>query len=293
MAYESTATSPDAVIDVTEAAFEAEVIDRSYDVPVLVDFWAPWCGPCRALSPVLERLASEADGRWVLAKLNTDENPGISAGFRITSIPTVIAFVEGEPVNAFMGALPEAQIRAFIDSVIPSEADRLAEGAMASEASDDLAAAEAGYRAALALEAEHPRALLGLGRILFNTRRTHEAIGFLDRVPQGTPEREKAESWAAKARFQAESGVSGGETEARRRVADNPDDMDARLELTAALTAREQYREALEGLLEVMKLDRDAYHDRAHERMLAIFKALGDEHDLTREYRPQLAALLW
>lgn len=281
------------VIEVDEASFEREVIDRSYLLPVLVDFWAPWCGPCRVLGPLLERLAHAANGAWVLAKLDTQQNQNLALQYRITGIPAVKAFVDGRVVDEFMGALPEAQVRAFIEAILPSEADRQAEAAMAYEAAGDLPGAEAAYRAALAADAMHAAALLGLGRVLFNTERYEEAAQQFDQVPYPSPERSAAESWAAKARFKASSAVTGDETDTRRRVAENPDDMDARLALATLLAARGEYRDALEGLLVVLQRNRDAQHDRAHEKMLEIFRALGDEDPLTQEYRPRLAALLW
>jgi len=281
------------VIDVNQANFQDEVIRRSYEVPVLVDFWAAWCGPCRVLGPILERLAEQAGGAWVLAKLDTDENQDLAMRYDIRGIPAVKAFIDGAVADEFVGAMPEPRVRAFVDRLLPSEADRLAESAEASEASDDLAAAEAGYRQALEVEPDHPAALLGLGRVLFHTGRYAEAAPLLERVPHTAPERGLAETLKAKANFHLESHVTGDEMHARRQVADDPDDLDARLALAAALAAREEYRDAVEGFLEVMRRDRDAYHDRAHARILEVFRALGDDHPLTQEYRPQLAALIW
>jgi len=282
-----------AVFDVADRNFQQQVIEQSRSRPVIVDFWAPWCGPCRMIGPVLERLAREAQGAWVLAKLNVDDNPQTAGRYGIQGIPAVKGFREGKVAAEFVGAQPEPAIRRFLDQLVPNEADTLVKTARNLEAGSKLAEAEALYRQALRSDGHHATALLGLGRVLFHQDRLEEALTTLQRVPFGRPERAEAESWIAKASFRQEAELSGGEVEARRRLAANPNDLDARLTLATSLAARAHYREALEGLLEVVRRDRGAFRDRARKGMLNLFGILGDDHELTQEYRPQLASLLF
>lgn len=286
-----TTTSP--IIDVTDQDFQQKVIDQSRTVPVVVDFWAPWCGPCRMIGPVLERLAKEANGAWILAKLNVDHNPQTAGRYGIQGIPAVKGFRNGQVAAEFVGAVPEPQIRRFVDQLLPKRADGLAVEALALEKAGHAARAEELFRQALREDGSHPTALLGLGRVLFQQDRYDEALSTLQRVPLGRPERTEAESWIAKADFRQQAALSGGEIEARRQLAANPEDLDARLALSAAQAAKGSYREALEGLLEVVRRDRGAYRDRARRTMISLFAMLGDEHELTQEYRPQLAMLLY
>lgn len=282
-----------AVIEVNDRDFQQAVIERSRTTPVVVDFWAPWCGPCRMIGPVLERLAAEANGAWVLAKLNVDHNPQTSNRYGIQGIPAVKGFRNGQVVSEFVGAVPEPQIRRFVDQLVPSAADHMAAEAQRLEAAGNLAQAETGYRHALRSDANHPAALLGLGRVLFQRDLFDEALAAWQRVPLGKPERSEAESWIAKASFRQQAALSGGEVEARRTLAANPNDLDARLALAAAMAAKGSYREALEGYLEVVRRDRGAFRQQARQAMLSLFAVLGDQHELTAEYRPQLAVLLF
>ncbi len=282
-----------AVIDVSDRDFQQTVIEQSGRVPVVVDFWAPWCGPCRMIGPVLERLAAEANGAWVLAKLNVDNNPQTAGRYGIQGIPAVKGFRNGQVVSEFVGAVPEPQIRRFIDQLVPSAADTMAAEGQRLEAAGSLAQAETAYRRALHVDPNHPASLLGLGRILFERDQFAEALATLQRVPFGKPERAEAENWIAKASFRQQASLSGGEVEARRKLAANPDDLDARLALAAAMAAKGSYREALEGYLEVVRRDRGPYRNLARQAMLSLFALLGDDHELTAEYRPQLAVLLF
>ena len=286
-------TTSNAVIDVSDRDFQQQVIEQSRRVPVVVDFWAPWCGPCRMIGPVLERLAAEAQGAWILAKLNVDNNPQVSARYGIQGIPAVKGFRNGQVVAEFVGAAPEPQIRRFIDQLVPSAADVMTAEAQRLEAQGNLAQAETAYRRALHADANHPAALLGLGRVLFGLDRFDEALATWQRVPFGKPERSEAEGWIAKASFRQQAALSGGEVEARRKLAANPADLDARLALASAMAAKGSYREALEGYLEVVRRDRSAYRNQARQAMLNLFTLLGDDHELTGEYRPQLAMLLF
>ena len=289
-----TTDAVNAIIEVTDQDFARTVIEQSRRVPVVVDFWAPWCGPCRMIGPVLERLASEANGAWVLAKLNVDNNQQTAARYGIQGIPAVKGFRDGQVVSEFVGAVPEPQIRRFIDQLVPSAADIMAKQGQQFEAAGQDASAMAAYRRALEQKDGRPTVvLLGLGRLLVKQDQYQEAVSTLQRVPFGKPERAEAESLIAKASFRQQSDLTGGEVEARRKLAANPDDLDARLALASAMAAKGSYREALEGYLEVVRRDRGAFRDHARRDMLALFTVLGDENELTLEYRPQLAILLF
>lgn len=281
------------VIEVTDRDFGQKVIEQSRTVPVVVDFWAPWCGPCRMIGPILERLANEANGAWVLAKLNVDNNQQTAARYGIQGIPAVKGFRDGKVAAEFVGAVPEPQVRRFLQQLLPGKADGAVRQGLQAEATGNLKQAEATYREALREDAAHPVALLGLGRVLFQQDSYDEALATLQRIPAGRPERSEADGWIAKISFRQQAALSGGEIEARRKLAANPNDLDARLALASALAAKGSYREALEGLLEVVRRDRGAYRDQARRSMLSIFALLGDGHELTQEYRPQLAMLLF
>ncbi len=282
-----------AVEHVGTADFAEKVLRRSKSVPVVVDFWASWCGPCRMLGPVLERLAQEAHGEWLLVKVNTDEHPSLAQQWGIQGIPAVKAFRNGRVVAEFVGYQPESAVREFLKGLLPSVADRLAQAARDRELAGDLEAAEAGYRRALAEQSDHPAAMLGLGRVLFQTEHYEAAAKLLEAVPQRSPERAEAEMWLAQARFRRDSSLTGGEVDARRRLSANPTDVAARLALATALAARGAYREALEGLLVVIQGEDRAAADQARSAMVDVFRVLGDDHELTQQYRALLAASLW
>jgi len=189
------------VIDVTDRDFEAQVIERSRTTPVVVDFWAPWCGPCRVLGPVLERLASEAQGAFVLAKVNVDENPRVAGSFRVQGIPMVIGFRDGKPADTFTGALPETQVRAWLRKLVPAGADQIASEAAALEASNPTKAIER-YRAALAEDPKHEASLIGLGRLLVLTG-DPEAPEVLRRVPVASKRHSDAQALLGLSEFLA------------------------------------------------------------------------------------------
>jgi putative thioredoxin len=171
------------VIEITDATFEADVIEKSKDVPVVVDLWAPWCGPCRTLGPIIEKVIDETDGRVVLVKVNVDENPNVSAAFQVQSIPAVYALKDGKVVDGFIGAQPEPAVRAFVDRLAPvaSEADQLA-----------AAGDEASLRKALELEHDHAGAIVGLGELLAARGDGEEALALLARIPESAETRRVA-----------------------------------------------------------------------------------------------------
>jgi putative thioredoxin len=255
------------VIDVDEQGFEAQVLEASRRAPVVVDFWAGWCQPCRVLSPVLERLAEEYEGRFVLAKIDVDANPRLAAAFGIQGIPAVKAFRDGGVVSEFVGVQPEAAIRAFLDDLAPGE-DPAAEG-MEAEAAGDTVRAEAAYRAVLS---EHPgaeAAAAGLARILLSRNDEEGARRVLAGVPRGG----EVARVAAELDLRALAGSDGDLAEAASRAVAGDG------------------RAALQGLLDAVAGGRD--RDRAREAMLAVFQRLGEDHPLTAEFRPKLARALF
>src|SRR5262245_19042805 len=238
------------VKDVSDASFDREVVQRSHQIPVVIDFWAPWCAPCRALGPLLERLAEEHNGDFVLAKINVDENPRAATAFGVRSIPAVKAVHGGEVVDEFVGALPEPAVLQFLDRFLPSDSDRLAEEARAAERRGDRAGAEASYRRALESDPNQPAARLGLGRLLSDSD-PEAALGELDRVLPATAERAEADRIAARLRLGRGNGA--GDAALRARIERDPNDLDARLRLARLLAAREEFEAALGHLLEIVK----------------------------------------
>jgi putative thioredoxin len=275
------------VLDVAEADFERDVVQRSATTPVVVDFWAPWCGPCRTLGPLLERLAVEHGGAFVLAKVNVDEAADLAARHRVQSIPAVKGFRDGELVAEFVGAQPESVVREFLTSLLPTDADRLVADAADLPAAD----AEARLRQALDLDPRHERALLQLARRLSERDADGEALALLERILPHGPVAAEATRLAAVLRTRVD-GV-GDEAALRANVEVDPDDLRSRLDLGRALAARGRYEAALDELIDVVRRDVDFDDQAARKAMLDIFEVLGPHDMLTQRYRSALAQLLF
>ena len=277
------------VMEVSADTFEQDVLEASQEVPVIVDFWAPWCGPCRALGPILEKLATEYGGRFRLAKVNSDENLELSRELNVRSIPDVRAFRDGTQVGQFMGALPESQVRAFIESVVPSAADLERLRAVDLIGTGDMAGATAALRNALQLAPDFHVARIDLAEVLLDTGQHEEAATLLDAVPDDTDWDARV---AALRQAVAFARAGGSESELTARVASDPADLEARLSLAGALAARKAWRDALEHLLEIVRRNKSWRDGEARKQMIAIFNLAADE-DLVGEYRRKLASVLF
>lgn len=279
-------------IDVTESNFLQEVIEASHRFPVFVDFWAPWCGPCRSLGPILERLAAEYQGRFRLAKVNSDENQALAAQFGVRGIPNVKAVVDGQIVNEFTGALPESAVREFIDALLPSPAEPLRQEARAARARGEGDATRKLLLQAIHLDPRHEPARLDLIDVLLDAGDFAEAQRLLDEVAEAGKDRDRIDSLAA--RLALARGAAGGADEAalRARLAADAADLAARLALANLLALKQDYRAALEELLEVVRRDRAFEDDIGRKTMLQIFSLLGGDSDLVRDYRGKLSTAL-
>lgn len=281
------------VYDVPPGQFQQQVIQRSFKAIVVVDFWAEWCAPCRALGPVLEEVVQSYGGRAVLAKVDIEQDRDVAVKYGIQSIPAVKVFRDGAVATEFVGALPAEQVRRVLESVIPSPAAELLEEGDAFAAQQNLEEAEARYRKALELEPGNSGALLRLGTIALEHGLRDEARKLLEQIEENMPDYSAAQGLLTRLEFQDEQEAGAGAAECERRLAEDPDDLDARYELASALTAEGDYERALAEFLEVVSRDR-TYRDQApKEAMVRIFSIIGPRSELADEYRKKLARVLY
>ena len=285
------------IIDATHDNFQAEVIDRSFELPVVVDFWAEWCQPCRMLAPLLEGLAHEFDGQFALVKANTEQGPGIAAQFQVQSIPAVFAVRGGQIVDFFNGLLPEPQLREWLKRQLPTPAERLVSQARGQSETNPQAAEEM-LHAALDLEADLAPAKIALAELLLAGARATpertaaaaqliaelEARGFLE------PEAEKLK---AALELRQEGTASGDVESCREALAADPGNFTLRLALARSLAAVGQYEPALQQALELVQEDRHKTGEEARALMVDIFLLLPEESELTSVYRRKLSMALY
>jgi putative thioredoxin len=298
MLQQAQPAAADAVVkDTTTQTFVKDVIEESKRQPVLVDFWAPWCGPCKQLTPVLEKAVKAAKGKVKLVKMNIDEHPAIPGQMGIQSIPAVIAFVNGQPADGFMGALPESQVVAFLERLtkdrIGGEAQDLLKTADAALAEGDTDSAADIYAQLLAEDGGNVPALAGLARCYVETGALDQARQTLDMVPEG--KRNEAPVAAARAALELaeQAKTLGPVTELEQKVAANPLDHQARFDLALALNGKGQRKEALEHLVSIVKRDRKWNDDGARKQLVQFFDAWGPTDEATIEGRKRLSSILF
>ena len=285
------------VKDTTTQGFMKDVIEESKRQPVLVDFWAPWCGPCKQLTPILEKAVKAAKGKVKLAKMNIDEHPAIPGQMGIQSIPAVIAFANGQPVDGFMGALPESQVIAFLERVtkgkIGAEEKDLLKAADAALAAGNPAAAADNLCATAGQDGGNVAALAGLARCYVETGALEQAKQTLALVPEA--KRNEAAVAAARAALEvAEQAKSVGPIdELEKKVAANPLDHQARFDLAVALNAKGKRAEAVNHLIEIVKRDRKWNEDGARKQLVQFFEAWGPTDPATVEGRKRLSSILF
>lgn len=289
--------APGLIKNGTAATFMTDVIEASQKAVVLVDFWAPWCGPCKQLTPALEKLVNAARGAVRLVKINVDAEPAIAQQLRIQSIPTVYAFKNGQPVDGFQGALPESQLKQFIDSVAgpqgPAEIDAVLEAAEQAFEAGDLDTAQALFSQAHEMEPENPKALAGLAHVLIRTQEYDAAATVLAQVPAAHNNHTDVVGARAALALAQETKDSGDVDGLMAAVGGNPADHQARYDLALALTAAGDHQGAADHLLEIVRQNRAWNDDAARQQLVKMFEAMGPTSPFTLTNRRRLSSLLF
>lgn len=287
----------DLIKDTTTQTFMADVVEASRDVPVIVDFWAPWCGPCKQLTPVLEKVVTAAQGAVRLVKMNIDDHPEVAQQLRVQSIPAVFAFKNGQPVDGFQGALPESQVKQFIERVAgeigPSPIDQLVDMGRETLGTGNLQEAAQMFAQALQQEAGHVGAIAGLAQCYLLSGDMERAEQTLALAPPDKANDPELASVRAAIALEAKAEDVGETDELRAKLDANPNDHAVRFELSLALNARGDREGAVGELLEIISRDRKWNDEAARKQLLEFFDAYGPTDDVTKEGRKRLSSILF
>jgi putative thioredoxin len=275
------------IVETTAENF-AEIVARSAEVPVLMDFWAPWCGPCQMLLPIVTRLAEQYQGKFILAKVNIDEQQGLAVEFGVRSVPTVKLFRNGQVVEEFLGAQPESVIRRLLDQHIARESDHVRATAAAALARGDTEQALESLRAAAEMDPDNPRVALDLAQALLAAGEVDQAEATLGGLPIDLMADPQVAVLRAELLFTRAAATAPARAQLERAVAANPADLAARYQLAARMVQSEELEAALEQLLEILRRDRSFGDDAGRKGMLAVFDILGGRGELVSRYRPRM-----
>ena len=280
------------IIETTAEAFEKEVVERSQQLPVIIDFWATWCGPCQELGPVLEKVTREGNGKFLLVKVDVDKQPEIAGWFGVQQIPAVFVIVNGQPVDQFMGNLPEAEIQEWVKRFLPSPAQSLLLEATALEATNATEAEEK-FRGALEIQPDFPQASIGLARVLTAQHRDADAQAVVTHLEKRGFLEPEAQQIKTELELRAAALESGGVGAARAAAEANPGNLELQIQLADTLAVAHAYPEALEICLNLVKNHKATMGDKAKDTMVQIFTVLGPTSELTQQYRRKLSTAFY
>ena len=291
-------TASDLVKDGTDKSFMADVIEPSKQTPVIVDFWAPWCGPCKTLAPALERAVRAAKGKVKLVKINIDEHPGVAGQLGVRSIPAVFAFDQGRPVDGFMGAVPESQIKLFVDKLggddgAAADIEALLEAAKEALAQNDIGGAAQAYAAVLQLDEHNVKAIAGMARAYLAAGDPEQAQQVLSIAPADKANDPDILGVRAALDLAAQAGDASEAVELAKKVQADPKDFQARFDLAGALAARNDLEGAVDHLLAIVEADRTWNDEAARKQLVKIFEAAGFMSDIAKSGRRRLSGLLF
>lgn len=281
-------TSPH-IVSTTSDTFRADVVEASAQMPIVADFWAEWCGPCKQLMPILEQLAEEYAGRFRLVKINVDECPEIAGALGVQSIPLVLAFIDGQPATQLPGANDEKSVRQWLDSFLPSPAVEAWNAALAAEAEGRLEDAETGFRAALEIEPDHAEFSIALARTLLAQDRNQECSEIIAALQERGFLEPDAEALKDQLELKNQVQDSGGTVQAREALAADPDNRELQLRLAEALGVDKNFEEACDILLNIVRNEFGEQRDQAKEAMVAVLAMMGPKSQMAADYRRQLA----